>query len=100
MNDVTEINYEQMEALRGRFLDHAERVRQLRQTVMNCMDALKSGGWISQAATAFYNDMENDLLPAVQRLTDSMVETSETISQIKTAFEAAEEEASALFPAR
>ncbi len=97
MADIIEIRYEELEGLRGQFLNQADMVKQILDVIEARMDALRSGGWVSEAATAFYADMEGDLLPAIQRLGSSMIEGGEAISHLKSIFEAAEEEGSGLF---
>lgn len=98
MSDVTSIQYEAMQNVANQFDQEAARIQRILTQVNSHVNTLKGGGWIADAATQFYNEMDNDVCPAIQRLHDSLREASRVSREIITVLKAAEEEACGCLP--
>lgn len=98
MSDVTSIQYDGMQTVANQFDQEAARVRRVITQVNSHMSTLKGGGWIADAATRFYSEIDNDVLPAIQRLHESLGEASKVSRDIIRLLKSAEEEASACLP--
>jgi hypothetical protein len=59
--------------------------------------ALEQGGWEGQGATAFYDEMQNEVFPAMQRLMSALSEAQMVTLQIRDIIWQAEEEAASVF---
>lgn len=70
---------------------------QLEQTLRSRLEALRQGGWIGVTASAFYDEMAGEVLPALARLAQALQTAQAVTLQIKATFQQAEEEAAALF---
>ncbi len=66
--------------------------RSLRK-IKQSMDTLQGGDWIGRGASAFYKEMENDVLPAVQRLHSALNQADQVTRQIRNILQEAEDEA-------
>lgn len=63
------------------------------------MGTLQSGDWIGEGANAFYREMEEDVLPALQKLGAALALGNRVLGQVRQIIERADEEASRLFRA-
>ena len=95
--DIIQANYEQLEALAGRFQQQADLIQQMTQRVNRSAGALKDGGWQGKGVDAFTREMESKIFPAVGRLEQALTEAQKTTLQISAAIRAAEEEAASRF---
>ena len=96
-SSITQADYDELAATRFRFHGQSEIVREVYRRLCSMMDILKQEGWQGRAATAFYEEMEAELLPAVQRLIYALEESSLTTDQLIRIYQQAEEEAAAPF---
>jgi WXG100 family type VII secretion target len=94
---IIQTNYDELTITRLRFDAQSEIVREVYRRLYSMMDVLKREGWQGRAATAFYEEMEAELLPAVQRLIYALEESSLTTDQLIRIYQQAEEEAAAPF---
>lgn len=97
MNDIIQVDYEQLETITQRFTALSEDIQTVQRTMQQRVDALIHGGWVGRGSTAFYNEMSDDVLPALARLDAALAESSAISRQIAVLFNAAEEEAAAQF---
>lgn len=79
------------------FLRHSESMHQLWRRAALHVEQLQNGAWRGRGAEAFYSVMENDVLPALDRLAKALAESSRAMMLITARFQAAEQEAGALF---
>jgi WXG100 family type VII secretion target len=94
MADVA-IHYQTMAQIANTFDAEARRVQEVVNAVESHLSTLKNGGWIADAATRYYNEMDNEISPSLERLQSALVaagDVSPTIIQIMTQ---AEKEAAA-----
>jgi len=92
MADHLEANYENLERIKSSFDQQAQEAENMLRKISGQVENLQGGGWIGQGANAFYNEMHELLLPAVQRLVKALHEGSRVTGQIMTEFRNAEEE--------
>ncbi|GAB4448610.1 MAG: hypothetical protein Kow0031_31120 [Anaerolineae bacterium] len=95
--DLIQTNYEQCEAIAGRFARQAEQVAQLQSQLQRVLEPLRQGGWEGEAAQAFFAEMEQVALPATARLQAALVEAGRVTLKINEIMRRAEEEAAAPF---
>ena len=95
-----QLNYDELSAIRDRFSRQADAVNQMQQNIRGKMDVLQSGGWIGRGANAFFQEMDNDVLPAVQRLQNAMAQAASEVQRLCDQARAAEESAANLFRRR
>lgn len=77
----------------GRQAQHAQ---QSVQRIQLQVDQLQGGDWIGRGAKAFYAEMDQEVLPALKRLTDALAQAQRTTIQISQVLQQAEEDASRL----
>lgn len=58
---------------------------------------LQSGDWIGRGATAFYGEMDSQVLPALQRLVSALQQAQQVTAQINAIMQQVENEVAALF---
>lgn len=98
--NVIQANYEQLEAIAGRFGQMAEENETLRANVMRGVEALRNGGWEGEGANAFLAEMDGTMFPAVDRLTNALAEAQKVTREIVRVIREAEEEAARPFQGR
>lgn len=94
---VIQAQYEQLETIAQRFGAQAEATGQLRQRLLSGFQSLQDGGWEGRSAQAFFNEMSQEVFPAMQRLQYALQEAQFTTLQIIEIFQEAEKEAAAPF---
>ncbi|MBK8020092.1 MAG: WXG100 family type VII secretion target [Chloroflexi bacterium] len=92
------IEYSGMKAIHNATESQRESTQQLLQRISDQVDTLRSDNWIGDNADKFYNVMDSELLPAVQRLVNAFNSMEDAIDNIMSIFEAAEDEGRGLFP--
>lgn len=95
--DKIECDYEALEAIGTAFMERSEQSHQLFKEVLACVQDLYQGGWVSEAADAFYAEMEERILPALTHAKEALAICSEVTRQIAATFQDAEEEAQRQF---
>jgi WXG100 family type VII secretion target len=96
MSDEVRADYEQLEQVASRFANQSQEVQQMLQQVRSQMQKLQSD-WIGRGSEAFFNEMESEVLPAVQRLQQAMDEANRVTKEIVQTMQQAEDEASSPF---
>ena len=94
---IIQANYEQLEAISQRFAERSQAIGELRRGMAQRVEALRGDGWVGKGADQFVQEMEGEVLPACQRLSDALAEASQVTLQIRDILRRAEEEAAALF---
>ncbi|MEZ4726308.1 MAG: WXG100 family type VII secretion target [Caldilineaceae bacterium] len=95
--DVVQAQYEQLDAIAQRFGHQAQAMHDLQQSVQRGVQLLRNGGWEGRGADAFFAEMDQKLLPAMQRLSNALTTAQATTLQVKAIVQKAEEEASQPF---
>src|SRR4051812_36388133 len=95
--DVIQANYDNLDNLASRFSRRAEVATRLHSRVMRGVKVLEDGAWAGQAATAFFNEMESGVFPALSRLHTALTAGDEVMRQIAEILRAAEQDAARPF---
>lgn len=96
MTDHIRADYNTPNSISQTFHNEAQRVRRVYDSLATtCTANLKAGGWVADSADAYYREMEEDILPSVQRLAEALAEAAEVTLQIKAIMQKAEVEAAA-----
>jgi WXG100 family type VII secretion target len=94
---VVQSNYDQLSAISQRFNRQVEVCAGVRQRVQQALAPLQQGGWEGRGAAAFFSEMDQEILPTIQRLEHALNEGRLVVDEIVAIFQAAEAEASQLF---
>jgi WXG100 family type VII secretion target len=79
------------------FGQHAEACRRAQETIRRAKEALEGGDWIGQGATAFYREMDSEVLVSMTRLVTALDRSSADTLTISRIMKQAEEDAARLF---
>lgn len=91
-----EVNYEMLDQVSAKFLQQGDEAEQMLQNIRNHMESLQ-GEWIGEGSTAFFEEMENLVLPGITRLVQALNEAANVSKQISEVMSSAEEEAANTF---
>ncbi len=97
MADEIRADYDQLQDIASRFANQAQVIQEMLQNVRNRMQPLEDGGWIGRGSDAFFSEMNDEVLPATERLQKALEEAARVTNQIMQTVRQAEEEASGLF---
>ena len=75
----------------------AQATEQMLGKVRSSMSNLENGGWIGRGSDAFFGEMHDEVLPAVERLRQALEEANRVTNQISQVMKQAEEEACSPF---
>lgn len=95
-NDIIQVKYDELENIAKMFQAEQERIQEVRQSVKSKADDLRHG-WIGMGSDAFFEELEGEVLPRVNRLIDALGSSSQAVYQIMEIMQAAEQEASGQF---
>jgi WXG100 family type VII secretion target len=90
-------DYETLASIAQSFLREADGTQKVLGNLRQCLDALKGGDWVGRGATAFYREMDHDVLPTVKRLEGALRQAGRLTRQISQLMKQAEDDAAALF---
>lgn len=97
MANRIQCNYDSLANIAKTFAQEAEQSSQLMQSVKSIVDQLQNGGWIGLGAERFFEEMNDLMFPAMNRLMNTLRDAGQASSKISQALRQAEEEAGALF---
>lgn len=89
--------YSDLEQAANRFANAQSDVLNTLQRVRSSMEPLEGGSWIGRGSDAFFREMNGEVLPAVQRLQQSLGEASRITAAIVQTLRQADEQASSPF---
>ena len=89
-------DYEQLGKIASAFGTQASNSQRMLQQVKGRMATLQGGDWIGQGARAFYKEMEQEVLPALQRLAKAIERAQQVTLQISRIVKESEETAARL----
>lgn len=98
MSDVISIDYEKMQKVANDFDREAGRVKKVLNDVNAQLNILRRGGWIAEAATKFYQEMDNDVCPGIDRLQSALTMASAKSRDIISTMKSSTDEACACLP--
>ncbi|MCW1970236.1 MAG: WXG100 family type VII secretion target [Anaerolineae bacterium] len=86
-------NYAQLTEIAQLFQQHAEAVNQQLNAIKHGVEKLSAGDWQGQGASAFYAEMNADIMPAFKRLGNALAQAAQKTLAISQQFSQAEEDA-------
>src|SRR5438105_2961539 len=86
-------NYDQLKQVASAFAKNSEACKRSLQNIRHNKETLSGGDWIGQGATAFYREMDDSVLPTLQRLVNALDTAQRSISQISAIMQGAEQQA-------
>jgi WXG100 family type VII secretion target len=92
-----QLNYEEIFGVRDRFSRQADVINTMMQNISSKLDVLQNGGWIGRGAEAFFQEMQNDVLPGVRRLQGALAQASSELQRMSDHAREIEEAAGAIF---
>jgi WXG100 family type VII secretion target len=92
-------NHDALKQIVQKFSQQAEACQRMLQSVRSAKETLEGGDWIGRGATAFYQEMNSDILPALQRLVGALEKSSQTTLTIMQVMMQMEGEVAVLFQA-
>ena len=90
-------DYEEMKQLVSGFKQAGEASQKSLQAIRREKDVLQGGDWVGKGATAFYKEMDDSVLPTLNRLVNALNSAASTTSKISSLMKQAEDEASGVF---
>lgn len=97
MADEIQADYDKLGQIASRFSTEAHAIQEMMRKVKTAMETLEHGGWIGRGADAFFHEMHDTVLPAVQRLEKALESGSQVTKEIVQNVRNAEDEASSPF---
>ncbi|MCB0047360.1 MAG: WXG100 family type VII secretion target [Caldilineaceae bacterium] len=94
---VIQANYEQLEQVAARFGRATETQHRLIRTIRERADALTRGSWEGEGVSAFARELDDEVMPAMQRLAEALREAQRVTGEMSVVIRTAEEEAARLF---
>ncbi len=89
-------DYDQLKTLQKSFSSQAEAVSKTKQQLRSIMDKLQGGDWIGEGAQKYYQEMNDQVLPALDRLHKVLDESARASGTISQTMKTAEDEASGI----
>jgi WXG100 family type VII secretion target len=86
------VDYEALQRAASAFEQQSMEIQNMLNSMNAQIDVLRGGEWIGTGASAFYDEMDSLLLPAVQRLIAALQEGSSITNQTLAQFQQADEE--------
>jgi len=95
--ETVQVHFSELAAIEARFLSAQERTLDALRTVRQRSDILVQGSWKGKGVTAFSQEMDDSVIPAMQRLAESLASGAQTCKLIVDVMKQAEQIASAPF---
>ena len=89
---------EQLNGIAQRFDDQSSQVLATLAKVQSQMEVLRGGAWIGPNADKFYQIMDSDWIPALDRLGKALAEGASVTRQIQKIIKDADEQNKSYFP--
>ena len=96
MADEVKVNPDELAEVSRDFGNESASIQEMYQKTRQSMEELQPD-WIGLGSDAFFEEMEGEVLPAVQRLTEALAQGREVTDDIVNLFQQADEEASSPF---
>jgi WXG100 family type VII secretion target len=98
MAEIVQCDHEAIPGIARRFDDLAQRNRQQMKKVEQQILQLEGGDWIGPNATSFFQLMDDQYMPAYERLCAALERAGEVVQEISKLIRDAEEESKGYFP--
>ncbi len=95
-SDEIKVEYDQLDQIRSRLSNQAQAIEQMLREILAAYDPLQDGGWMGQAANAFFAEMNGEVLPACQKLFNAMNDASQVTNEVSNIMKRGEQDAESL----
>lgn len=95
-SSTTRVNYNELTQIAKQLHSESEDYTRLNSQTRQRIDALR-GGWQGDAANAFFNEINAELIPAIQRLSAALLAGESVINQIMQIIYEADQETASYF---
>ena len=96
MADEVKVNPDELADVQREFQNQSMSIQDMLQKTRQSMDELEPD-WIGLGSDAFFEEMQGEVLPAVQRLQEALEQGGMVTGEILNIFQQADEEASSPF---
>ncbi|MER2513743.1 MAG: WXG100 family type VII secretion target, partial [Nitrosomonas ureae] len=97
---IIQADYDRLAEVARQFGRNAEAASTLQGQAQRSAQALRAGGWEGRGSAAFFAEMDDEIAPALQRLTSALRQAQDVSGQIGHLMRQAEEEAAEPFRGR
>jgi WXG100 family type VII secretion target len=87
-------DYDQVNQIASMFTAQGSAIAGVNKKIKAAQQTLEGGDWIGKGATAFFQEMNNEVNPSMKRLEKAMEEAASITKQIHNVMHQAEEESS------
>lgn len=91
MANLIQVDYEVLANANSTFTRLAEDIRQMNNDLATRAAALRDGGWWGEGSEAFHSEMENVVIPTLERLYRALEEAGSVTNQVIVKFQETEE---------
>jgi WXG100 family type VII secretion target len=93
MADKTALDYQQLQDIVNKFTTEADDLSALLTQTTSQVESLHGNGWIGRGSNQFYSDVEDKVLPSMNKLVGALRSSGDTINKIVTLYKGAEQTA-------
>jgi WXG100 family type VII secretion target len=93
------LDYDMIKKIMGSFKGQEAATQQTIQKLSKVVEQLRGGDWIGEGATAFFNEMDGEVIPAMKRLQNAMSEGDRVSKEIERLQKETENSISSFFTA-
>lgn len=90
------VNHDDLKSIQQKFRAEADAVQATNRSLQGNLETLQRGDWVGRGAQAFYQEMNNDVMPAMKRLAEVLAEAARAVQEVSKRMKAAEGDASAV----
>ena len=93
------LDYDMIKKIMETFRRQGGTTQQTTQKLSSVIEKLRGGDWIGEGATAFFNEMDSEVMPAMKRLQNALEEGDRVSKEIERLQRETENTISAFFTA-
>lgn len=97
MANVFQVDYEALGGIATQVNGLAQTTQESEASLLRGLEPLENGDWVGDDADLFFGEMRDDILPAVGRLIDLLLETAAALGEVVAEVRAEEEGLCAMF---
>ena len=93
MADKTALDYQQLMDIVNKLTAEADDLSALLTQTTSQVESLHGNGWVGRGSDQFYSDVEDKVLPSMNKLVGALRSTGDTINKIEAVYKGAEQTA-------
>lgn len=97
MSDTIQLEFDQLRSLSQKLSREQQDIQKMLTRLSSQVEVLRGGKWKAEAATQFYGDMDNDVIPRLKKMIHALQLTQDGISQTINHIRQADEANQSLF---